>query len=290
MKIKDMKFNPTSMTAMGSLVGLGGFIYDRYIKGKKDLKSNILTALLFGGGGALADAAFTIGSDLYKKKTGKELIPDKAEDKRRDSVILKALGYCGAPLGGYGGFKLTDKWLAGRAAKAQAAADKALAEYLTKNPPLNEHNMAELAANMPTDPVTVRGLQNAAEDVVLGKLKSELKGGSLPKEVMGGKTTIRVQGPTTRNNVPKGQPITVNRQITYTSGGRGKPELRTYDVFVKAPTNKKPPSVVGKDALKAGGTLFGALLGHAVTSGLRNPEVRDNILRGEFSQALLNSL
>lgn len=67
----DNIFDSISGTKAGlaaGVGGLGGFIYDRYIRGKKDLKSNLLHGLAFGGAGALAYSAYEVGSELLKRK------------------------------------------------------------------------------------------------------------------------------------------------------------------------------------------------------------------------------
>ena len=77
----------------GGVGGLGGFIYDRYIRGKKDLKSNLLYGLGFGGAGALAYSAYDVASKMLSDQKQVDMgaiqSRNQATNKQKESAKRK---------------------------------------------------------------------------------------------------------------------------------------------------------------------------------------------------------
>lgn len=66
-------FSWAGLAATTGIAGLGGFIFDRYIRGNKNLMQNLGMAAGFGAGGALASTAYQIISDKARVAANEKL-------------------------------------------------------------------------------------------------------------------------------------------------------------------------------------------------------------------------
>ena len=78
--------------ASSALGGLGGFVYDRYIRKNKDVKSNLLKSLLFGGGSALAYGAYTVAAEKVRQDRNTASVEAAKKDGKTSAKIRTPSG------------------------------------------------------------------------------------------------------------------------------------------------------------------------------------------------------
>jgi len=85
-------FSWAGLAAATGAAGLGGFIFDRYIRGNKNLRKNLAMAAGFGAGGALASTAYQLISERNRVAENKKALEEAGKAGAKSATVTSAEG------------------------------------------------------------------------------------------------------------------------------------------------------------------------------------------------------
>lgn len=85
-------FSWAGLAAATGAAGLGGFIFDRYIRGNKNLRKNLAMAAGFGAGGALASTAYQFISERNRVAENKKALEEAGKSGAKSATVTSAEG------------------------------------------------------------------------------------------------------------------------------------------------------------------------------------------------------